>query len=103
MSHITIMFVAPLSSDHQGFSRYRSLLLILLYIKGVILLDCTFSRLQLITDFFVPLPSWILQYILLSKVDFEMEIISFFLTHDQNTLLLVRILELLQSSNLRYI
>ena len=70
-----------LSSDHRGFSRYRSLLLllllllliilllsILLCIKSVTLLDSTFSRLQLITDFFVPRPSWILQYILLSKV-----------------------------------
>ena len=79
MSQITIIFVAPLSSDHWGFSRYRSLLLlllllillllsILLCIKSVTLLDSTFSRLQLITDFFVPRPSWILQYILLSKV-----------------------------------
>ena len=30
MSRITIMFVAPLSSDHRGFRRYRSLLLLLL-------------------------------------------------------------------------
>ena len=28
MSRITIIFVAPLSSDHQGFRRYRSLLLL---------------------------------------------------------------------------
>ena len=29
-----------------------------------------FSRLQHITDFLVPLPSWILQYILLYKVEY---------------------------------
>ena len=34
MSRIMIMFVAPLSSDHRGFRRYRSLLLLLLFIYG---------------------------------------------------------------------
>ena len=33
MSRITIMFVKPLSSDHRGFRRYRSLLLLLLLIS----------------------------------------------------------------------
>ena len=33
MSRITIKFVAPLSSDHQGFRRYRSLLLLLLLLN----------------------------------------------------------------------
>ena len=32
ISRITIIFVAPLSSDHLGFRRYRSLLLLLLFL-----------------------------------------------------------------------
>ena len=35
MSWITIMFIAPLTSDHRGFRRYRSLLLLLLFISMV--------------------------------------------------------------------
>ena len=38
MSQITIMFVAPLSSDHRGFRRYGSLLLLLLLLLLLILL-----------------------------------------------------------------
>ena len=35
MSRITIMFIAPLTSDHRGFRRYRSLLLLFLFISMV--------------------------------------------------------------------
>ena len=35
MSRITIVFVAPLSSDHRGFRRYSSLLLLLLLLSQI--------------------------------------------------------------------